>query len=687
VLPVAAALALTVASGLPATASTRVQLPSPNAAGLTGTTVLPLEAGLTVKLQVHLAPQPGLAAAATAVSTPGNAAYGHYLTAAQARARYGSTAAQAAAVTSWLTGQGFTVTGHDQHSITVSGTVAQVNAAFATQVSEYDTTYDEQPRPFVSRLPGVSGGFSVPAAIAGDITSVSGISTIELPEDSAAPKSSTSASSISPSIASTSGSSASKTTTSKTTTSKSLTPLQTRKTKAVRQAAASPADADVSCSAYWGQHTASIPSAYGHTTANVGICGYTPDQLRSAYGVTGSANTGKGRTVAILISNYLTGIEADTNRFFTAHGLKGFAPGQYREVLSPNLESTCTENSTLGQEDEIGIDVQAVHMAAPDAKVVLVGTDCDYVSDLFLGDQLAGAEKIVDEHLADVVSSSWGLPEESFSPAEMAPWEATFQLGALEGISFAFATGDEGDEKNADDGSIFYDPTFTHFPASDPWATAVGGTTLAIGEDGTTKAEYPWGDNWTDLTDDATGYTSTPPGEFFDGSGGGVSSFAQPAYQRGIVPYALAGGHRTTPDISADAGAQFLVGMNTDAVTGGVYAEVAYGGGTSASTPIIAGLLADAEQAAGHPFGFANPVLYGMRNGAGIKDILPVDPADPPIVLGQSFSDGWFPGELISLGEDGTPGTAGILTAAKGYDDVTGIGAPSTSFVTTLGAR
>ena len=656
VLPLVAALALTLASARPAAATARVQLPSPNAASLTGTTILPLDPALTVALRVHLAAQPGLAAAATAVSTPGNAAYGHYLSAAAARQKYGTTAAQTATVLAWLTGLGFTVTGHDQHGIDVNGTVAQINTAFATQVSEYDTTYDAKGGSFTDREPGVSGGFSVPAAIAADITSVTGISAISLAASTAA-----------------------------TTSTPDLTPRAKRQT-AVKTARTAKTAA-VDCSAYWGEHQASVPTAYGHTTADVGICGYTPDQLRSAYGVTGSANTGQGRTVAILISNYLAGIEADTNRFFTAHGLKGFAPGQFRQVLSPGLDQSCTDNSVLGQEDEIGIDVQAVHMAAPDAKVVLVGTDCSYVADTFLGNNLVGAEKIVDEHLADVVSSSWGLPDQSFSPAEKAPWDTTFQLGAVEGIGFAFATGDEGDEANNADGSLYYDPTFTHFPASDPWATAVGGTTAAIGADGTMIAEYPWGDNWADLSDDATGYVSPPPGEFFDGSGGGVTGYPQPAYQRGVVPAALAGGHRTTPDLAADAGAQFLVGMTTDAVTNGVYAEVAYGGGTSASTPIIAGLLADAMQAAGHPFGFANPVLYGMRTSAGIKDILLVDPADPPIVLGQSFSDGWFPGELITLGEDGTPGAAGILTAARGYDDVTGIGAPSTSFVSTLGAR
>jgi hypothetical protein len=56
--------------------------------------------------------------------------------------------------------------------------------------------------------------------------------------------------------------------------------------------------------------------------------------VRSAYGVTGSAPTGKGRTIAILLGGYMSAAESDADRFFTAHGLKGFGPGQYRQITA-----------------------------------------------------------------------------------------------------------------------------------------------------------------------------------------------------------------------------------------------------------------------------------------------------------------------------------------------------------------
>jgi subtilase family serine protease len=223
------------------------------------------------------------------------------------------------------------------------------------------------------------------------------------------------------------------------------------------------------------------------------------------------------------------------------------------------------------------------------------------------------------------------------------------------------------------------------FPATDPWATAVGGTSAAIGANGGIVADYPWGDNLDTIDAAGIGYTQALPGTYSVGSGGGISSlYSEPGYQRAVVPGMLAtdGGttapSRVIPDISADAGLSWLVGW-TGAVTDGAYAELPAAGGTSASTPLIAGLEADAIQAAGHPLGFINPALYSLSGSAAISDILPVNPAGPPILDGnQTDFGGVDPTQLTTLGED-----VG-LTATPGYDDVTGLGAPTNCFVTAL---
>jgi hypothetical protein len=135
------------------------------------------------------------------------------------------------------------------------------------------------------------------------------------------------------------------------------------------------------------------------------------------------------------------------------------------------------------------------------------------------------------------------------------------------------------------------------------------------------------------------------------------------------------------PDISADAGLPWLVGW-TGAETDGTYSEIPVGGGTSASSPLIAGLEADAVQAAGHSLGFINPALYSLRGSAAISDVLPVNPADPPILDGDQTEDaGVDTTQLTTLGEDvGLPAT-------PGYDDATGLGAVTPSFVTALAHR
>jgi hypothetical protein len=75
-----------------------------------------------------------------------------------------------------------------------------------------------------------------------------------------------------------------------------------------------------------------------------------------------------------------------------------------------------------------------------------------------------------------------------------------------------------GDEGTDAAGNEFYDVHLAQFPAADPWATASGGTTTAIGANGKVLADYPFGET-TDETDDAgTGYDQPLPGDFSIGS-------------------------------------------------------------------------------------------------------------------------------------------------------------------------
>jgi subtilase family serine protease len=80
------------------------------------------------------------------------------------------------------------------------------------------------------------------------------------------------------------------------------------------------ASAGYQCSQYWGQHTERIPEAYGRTSAPTQLCGYTPGQLRTAYGVSSSRYTGKGVTIAVVMTDSSPTMLSDANRFFASHG-------------------------------------------------------------------------------------------------------------------------------------------------------------------------------------------------------------------------------------------------------------------------------------------------------------------------------------------------------------------------------
>ncbi len=170
--------------------------------------------------------------------------------------------------------------------------------------------------------------------------------------------------------------------------------------------------------------------------------------------------------------------------------------------------------------------------------------------------------------------------------------------------------------------------------------------------------------------------------------------YSQPFYQRGVVPASLSHQFpngtisptpmRVEPDVSAlaDPSTGMLVGQTTLQPNGVSYAfALSRIGGTSVSCPTFAGIEADAQQAAGHPLGFANPVIYQRYGTGAFRDVTdhPFGPGYLAEVRNNYTNASTKQGPLVTylrtLGIDGE-GTA-ALPAVRGYDDATGIGSPS----------
>jgi subtilase family serine protease len=267
---------------------------------------------------------------------------------------------------------------------------------------------------------------------------------------------------------------------------------------------------------------------------------------------------------------------------------------------------------------------------------------------------------VIQNHVADLVSNSYGFAGEDGLGSEVATEDSLFVQAAAEGIGFYFSSGDHGD--NTTIGAPHPEPDF---PASDPWVTGVGGTSLAVTSSASYKFETAWG-NFLDSVNPATSpssYSSPLPGAFLSGAGGGVSAlFKEPLYQKLDVPRSLATLNgstpmRVVPDIAADADPEtgFLIEIQ------GTTVQI---GGTSLACPLIAGVQALASQGRRHPLGWVNPSLYvlGLVNGV-FHDVQA--PATQQAIMTNSGRS------LLSMGLDTS------LTSTKGYDDTTGLGTPN----------
>jgi subtilase family serine protease len=598
----------------------------------------------TVTALVYLAGQnpAGLASYATAVSTPGNAMYGHYLAPAQVMAAYGPTSAQVTGVQNWLTGAGLTVTKTEDEVggyIEVTGSVQQATQAFGVTFGTYKAPSGQS-----ARAPEESA--TAPADVASAVLTVSGLDTAK----------------------------------------HQAAPADTLPPPGYNYWIAPP------CSQYYAQKIAVNEPSAGLAKQPWTNCGYTPRQIRGAYHVAQSGMTGKGQTVAIVDAYASPTMLSDANQYAKATGDPQLAPGQYNQDLASDFTLTSPDEcDAAGWYGEESLDVESVHGMAPGAHVTYVGAaSCD---DSDLLDALA---LIVDNHLASIVSDSWGEPTDDAS--QIPVYNEIFMAGAVEGIGFFFSAGDSGYESpDEDPGS---DMIQTDFPDSSPWVTSVGGTSLAIGS----RNNYEWETSWGTLIDplaaNGQSWSSTPPGQYpdgYDGSGGGGVSydFAQPSYQKGVVPNSLATAlpngstsptpMRVTPDVAAlaDPSTGILVGQTTLQPNGTTYAfSLSRIGGTSVASPVFAGIEADAQQAAGHALGFANPAIYQRYRTSAFHDVTdhPFGPQVQLYEVRNNYTDpdtktGPLLTYLRALGINGEGAAA--LHAVPGYDDATGVGSPN----------
>jgi subtilase family serine protease len=323
---------------------------------------------------------------------------------------------------------------------------------------------------------------------------------------------------------------------------------------------------------------------------------YTPRAFRLAYAVealTEQGFTGKGQTVIDIVSYGSPTLQQDMDVFDKQFGLPPIAI----QVISPlgTVPYDPNKKDMTGWAIETELDVQIIHAIAPGAHIVVMTSPVDETEGTIgLPEFLKLEQYAVAHQLGQIFSQSFVASEATLADSAGQKLVKTFtdfyqQITTQQGFTIVSGSGDNGatDWENIAGNQLSPNPT-VNFPADVPWVTAVGGTTLknapgAINQ--VTYSESAW-----------------------SGSGGGSSKFfAEPDFQKSMsssIQSQLADQHGI-PDIAGDANPE-------TAMVNYIFGRWTQIGGTSASTPFWAGIIAIANQMAGHPLGFINPALYKL---------------------------------------------------------------------------
>ncbi|MEU6476290.1 S53 family peptidase [Streptomyces sp. NPDC047017] len=396
--------------------------------------------------------------------------------------------------------------------------------------------------------------------------------------------------------------------------------------------------------------TKAVPAIAGHTLvhgvaaplpteqcqAKWKIACYSPLQYRTAYDLNPlyrKGVTGKGRTIVIVDSYGSPTIQHDLDVYSKQFGLPS---SKVQVVKWGKVPVFDPKNSDMtGWAGESTLDVEMAHAVAPGARIVLVETAVAETEGTTGLPEMMNAEKyLIDHGVGDVITQSFGATENTFPGFEKGDFSSirklryAFEDANRKNVTVLASSGDGGATDETADGKGYYKERVNSWPSSDPLVTSIGGTQLHLDDQGRrVKPDSVYNDN---------------------GAGGGGQShvFSRPAFQNGVKN--VVGARRGTPDVSMSA-----------AVNGGAWVYSSYdptatgwdvSGGTSEASPLFSGIVALADQAAGHRVGNINDALYRLarHHGTGITDV-----------------------------NDGTDNTYAGVTgyqAVNGYDMATGVG-------------
>jgi subtilase family serine protease len=258
------------------------------------------------------------------------------------------------------------------------------------------------------------------------------------------------------------------------------------------------------------------------------------------------------------------------------------------------------------------------------------------------------AENYVIKHkMANVISQSFAAAEASFPSAKsIRKLRSAYIAAAKAHVTVVAGAGDWGETSPSDaSGSTYYTHATANWPASDPLVTSVGGLQLHLNAAGDQVAPpNVWNEN-------------TQLGGPFAGGGGLSSVFPRPSYQDSVK--AVVGNHRGLPDLSMSASVNggASVYMSFKPLPKPAYYII---GGTSEATPELAGVIAVADQYAGHPLGLINPALYKIAATKGETGIVDVTTGENTVTWVQNGHTYTVPGAVAGPGYDLSSGLGTI---------------------------